>query len=269
MELYKIAREIRSDCLEMTFAAKSGHPGASLSIVEILVVLYFHVMKIDPANLEWQHRDRLILSKGHGCSALYSVLSKRGYFDRKYLNSFRKINSFLPGHPDSLLTPGIDASTGSLGMGLSMGIGMAIHADREEKDVYIYVIMGDGEQNEGQVWEGAMAAAHFQLGNLICFIDKNGSQVDGETDLVMSSRPLREKWQAFGWHVQEIDGHQFDEIISAVDLAKEKLTQPSMIIANTIKGRGVKSLENKLEVYGENITDEMANIFRNELAEVR
>lgn len=242
-DLENIANELRCDVLEMIYLAKSGHPGGSLSAADIVTTLYFKIMNIDPKNPNWPDRDRFILSKGHACPIWYAALSKRGYFDRKWLWKLREINSPLQGHPDMNKTVGVDMTTGSLGHGLSLGCGMAFYAKIFNKKFYTYVLLGDGEINEGIIWEAAMTASKYKLDNLIAFIDYNHLQLDGTTEEVMPLEPLKDKWQAFNWHTQSIDGHNIEEIIEAVDSAKNTKGIPSIIIANTTKGKGVSFME--------------------------
>jgi len=249
-ELEDISNDLRCDVLKMIYIAKSGHPGGSLSAADIVTALYFKIMNINPKNPNWPGRDRFILSKGHACPIWYAALSKRGYFDRELLWKLREINYPLQGHPDMNKTIGVDMTTGSLGNGLSIGCGMALYAKIFKKDFYTYVILGDGEVNEGIVWEAAMTASKYKLDNLIAFIDYNHLQLDGTTDEVMSLEPLDKKWEAFNWHVQTIDGHNINEIIGAIDCAKETKDAPSMIIANTVKGKGVSFMENKCDWHG-------------------
>ncbi|MCL4415857.1 MAG: transketolase [Actinobacteria bacterium] len=249
-ELEDISNNLRCDVLKMIHIAKSGHPGGSLSAADIVTSLYFNIMNIDPGSPYREDRDRFILSKGHCCPIWYAALSKRGYFDRKLLWKLREINYPLQGHPDMNKTIGIDMTTGSLGNGLSIGCGMALHAKIFNKSFYTYVLLGDGEIDEGIVWEAAMTAAKYKLGNLVAFIDYNHLQLDGTTDEVMPLEPLADKWEAFNWHVQSIDGHNIQEILRAVDIAKKTTNSPSAIIANTVKGRGVSFMENKCDWHG-------------------
>ena len=249
-DLENISNDLRCDALEMIHNAKSGHPGGSLSAADIVASLYFKIMNIEPANPRWEDRDRFILSKGHTCPIWYAALSGRGYFDRELLWKLREINSPLQGHPDMNKTIGIDMTTGSLGNGLSIGCGMAMYAKIFNKSFYTYVILGDGEIDEGIIWEAAMTAAKYKLDNLVAFIDYNHLQLDGTTDEVMPLEPLADKWRAFNWHVQSIDGHNIGEILEAVDFAKKTNNVPSVIIANTVKGKGVSFMENKCNWHG-------------------
>lgn len=249
-DLKEVTKQMRIDIIEEIAAAGSGHPGGSLSACDIMAVLYFDKMNIDPQNPKWEDRDRFVLSKGHVAPALYAALAERGYFDRSELKRLRKNDSFLQGHPDMKGTPGVDMSTGSLGQGLSVANGMAIAGKLDQKDYTVYVMLGDGEVQEGQVWEAAMSSAHYKLDNVIAFLDYNGLQIDGTNDEVMSIRPVDEKFRAFGWDVQIIDGHNTDEIAAAIDKAKEVKGKPSMIICRTVKGKGVSFMENEADWHG-------------------
>lgn len=241
--LIEKAKEIRKDIITMLKEAGSGHPGGSLSAADILAVLYFREMQINPENPQDPARDRFVLSKGHGAPVLYAALAERGFFPKEELMTLRKIDSQLQGHPDMRKVAGVEISTGSLGQGLSAANGMALAGKLDQADYRVYALIGDGECQEGQIWEAAMLAAHYKLDNLVAFLDYNGLQIDGKITQVMSPEPLAEKWQAFGWHVQVIDGHSIPEIIQALDRAKEVSGQPSMIIAHTIKGKGVSFME--------------------------
>jgi len=254
--LNKIAKEIRKDVLLMTTKARSGHPGGSLSAADIITALYFHHLRHDPKNPQWEDRDRFVLSKGHVCPALYAALARCGYFPREALWTLRKVGSILQGHPDMKKTPGVEASTGSLGQGLSIGIGMALAAKLDKKDYRVYVLLGDGELDEGQVWEAAMAAAHYKIDNLTAIVDLNGLQLDGFTKDVMSLDPVADKWRAFGWHVIEINGHNMKEILDALDEAEKIKQKPTVIIAHTIKGKGVSFMENQVQYHGKPLTEE-------------
>ncbi|HAZ38213.1 MAG TPA: transketolase [Clostridiaceae bacterium] len=248
--LKKVAVNVRQDIIEMITESASGHPGGSLSAVEILTALYFGEMRINPENPKWEDRDRFVLSKGHGAPALYSVLAERGFFDKKELMTLRKIGSMLQGHPNMNETPGIDMSTGSLGQGISAANGMAIAGKIDNKDYRVYALLGDGELEEGEVWEAAMTAAHYKLDNLTAFIDHNGLQIDGPITSVMSPEPVSDKFRAFGWNVIDIDGHNFDEIFKAIDMAKSVKGKPTMIVAKTVKGKGVSFMENNAAWHG-------------------
>lgn len=249
-QLKEKARIIRKDIINMLTEAKSGHPGGSLSAVEIMVYLYFEEMQADPKDPKNEDRDRFVLSKGHGAPVLYSVLAEKGYFPKEELMKLRKINSMLQGHPDMKETPGVDISTGSLGQGLSAANGMALAGKLDKKDYNVYVLIGDGEMQEGQIWEAAMTAAHYKLDNIIAFIDNNGLQIDGFNKDVMNIEPIKEKWQAFGWNTLNIDGHNFEEIEEAIIKAKNTRGKPTAIIAKTIKGKGVSFMENQAGWHG-------------------
>ena len=244
------ARVVRRDIVEMIYQAGSGHPGGSLSAADIATVLYFSQLKHDPRNPDWPERDRFILSKGHCAPLLYAVLAESGYFPEKELKSLRKIGGRLQGHPDMRKTPGVDASSGSLGQGLSVANGMAVGCKMDQLDCTVYVLLGDGEVEEGQIWEAAMFASHFKLDNIIAFVDYNKLQVDGETKRIMNLEPLSAKWKAFGWHVREINGHSMSEILDSIDTAKSVKRMPSVVIAHTVKGKGVSFMENKPEWHG-------------------
>ena len=249
-ELEEKACIIRQDIVKMLGESKSGHPGGSLSATDIVTTLYFYEMKVDPANPKWPDRDRFVLSKGHAAPVLYAALAEKGYFPREELLTLRKIGSRLQGHPSMKHLPGVEMSTGSLGQGLSAANGMALAARLDGKGYRVHVILGDGEIQEGQVWEAAMAAAHYKLDNVVAFLDHNGLQIDGPTEDVMSPEPVADKWRAFGWHVEVINGHDFTEIINALKKAKEVKGKPTMIIANTIKGKGVSFMENQVGWHG-------------------
>lgn len=245
-------KQIRRDIVNMIYTIQSGHAGGSLSIVEILVALYQKKLKVDPQNPHWEDRDRFILSKGHCTPGYYAVLSDRGFFPKEALmNSYRVINGMLQGHPDMKKTPGVDMTTGSLGIGLSAGCGMALGARIKKKDFRVYVLMGDGETNEGQIWEAAKTAAHYKLHNLTAIVDANGYQNDGATNVEMSMCSMSEKWRAFGWNVIEIDGHDLAQILDAFDAVQAWKTKPSVIICNTVKCKGVSFMEeNKVKYHG-------------------
>lgn len=249
-ELVEVSKNIRMDIIEMLTEAKSGHPGGSLSIADILTTLYFNEMNIKVDNPRWDDRDRFVLSKGHAAPALYATLAEKGYFSKEELKGLRKINSMLQGHPDMKKTPGVDMSTGSLGQGLSAANGMAIAAKLDNKDYRVYVVIGDGELQEGQIWEAAMSSAHYKLDNLTAFIDSNGLQIDGSNEEVMNVNPIDKKFEAFGWNVKVINGHNFQEIKNALDNAKETKDKPTVIIAKTVKGKGVSFMENQASWHG-------------------
>lgn len=249
-QLEQIATRIRKDIITMLAEAGSGHPGGSLSAADILTVLYFKEMRIDSENPQWEDRDRFVLSKGHAAPVLYGALAEKGFFPREELMNLRKINSMLQGHPHMRETPGVDMSTGSLGQGFSAACGMAIGGKIDKKDYRVFVLLGDGELQEGIVWETAMLAGHYKLDNLIAFVDYNGLQIDGSNEEVVSVNPIGEKFKAFGWQLIEIDGHSFEEIISALERAKEEGNKPTLIVAKTIKGKGVSFMENQVDWHG-------------------
>jgi transketolase len=244
------AKEIRRHVVEMIGAAGSGHPGGSLSAADIVTALYFNVMRIDPQRPDWPQRDRFVLSKGHAAPVQYAALAERGYFPVSELNTLRKLGSPLQGHPDMKKVPGIEMSTGSLGQGLSAANGMALAAKLDNMDYRVYVLLGDGEIQEGQIWEAAMAAAHYKLDNVIAFLDHNRFQIDGPVKDVMSPEPVAEKWRSFGWDVHVIDGHNIKEIIEAIQQCQKVTGKPSIIIAETVKGKGVSFMEDKVEWHG-------------------
>lgn len=250
-ELKKLANRLRIEIVKMIGAAGSGHPGGSLSEVELLISLYFRVMRHNPKNPDWADRDRFVLSKGHGCPALYAVLAEAGYLDHSVLPTLRKLGSPLQGHPDKRFLPVLEANTGSLGQGLSIGIGMALAAKLDRKDWHTFVMVGDGEIQEGQNWEAAMFAPYHKLENLTVIIDYNHQQLDGFTKDILDVSPLREKFDAFGWHTMEIDGHDFNQVIPTLEEARAGAGgKPACIVANTIKGKGVSFMENNPEWHG-------------------
>lgn len=257
-ELERMAVTIRCDIIEMIATAQAGHPGGSLSAADIVTALYFQVMRLDPQNPEWPDRDRFILSKGHACPVWYAALAERGYFDRAHLGTLRRLDSILQGHPDMRKTPGIDMTTGSLGQGLSAGLGMALSGKLRQKDYHVWVIIGDGETQEGSVWEAAMAAARWKTDNLTAILDRNHLQNDGCVDEQMPIEPLADKWRAFGWHVIEIDGHDMGQIVEALDTAKTIKGQPTILIAHTVKGKGVSFMENIVDWHGKAPCEEEA-----------
>ncbi len=250
------SREVRVWILRSTNAAGSGHPGGSLSATDILVTLYFHRMKHDFRDPHWPGRDRFILSKGHAAPALYACLSLSGYFPVEDLYTLRKLGSHLQGHPCMRKTPGIEMSTGSLGQGISAALGMALAGKLDKAEHRVFTLLGDGECQEGQVWEAAMASSHYKLDNLTAFVDRNGLQIDGSTKDVLNLEPLEDKFRAFGWHVRTIDGHDIDSLIDAIEEADGVKGKPSMIIADTIKGKGVSFMENSLHYHGNSPTDQ-------------
>jgi len=250
VELEEISKLIRKDIVSMLTESASGHPGGSLSIADILTVLFFDEMRIDPKNPKDPNRDRFVLSKGHAAPALYSALARKGYLPVEELKTLRKTGTRLQGHPNMNDIDGIDMSTGSLGQGISAAVGMALAGKLDNKDYRVYTILGDGELEEGQVWEASMSAAHYKLDNLTAFIDFNGLQIDGNTSDVMNPCPIDKKFEAFGWNVILIDGHNYDEIIGAIAKAKETKGTPTAIICKTIKGKGVSFMENEASWHG-------------------
>ena len=248
--LQNMATKIRMGVIEATHAAASGHPGGSLSIADILSYLYFEEMNVDVNNPKWEDRDRLVLSKGHTAPALYSTLALKGFFNYDALKTLRQADSFLQGHPDMKGTPGVDMTTGSLGLGLSAACGMALAGKLDNKSFRVYAIIGDGESEEGQIWEAAMFAAHYKLSNLCVVVDSNKLQIDGPVAEVIGPAPFEPKFEAFGFNVITIDGHNFDEIDAAFSAARECNDKPTAIIANTVKGKGVSFMENKVNWHG-------------------
>lgn len=263
-ELMKKAADVRIGIIEGVHAAKSGHPGGSLSIADILTYLYFDYLNIDPEDPKNENRDRFVLSKGHAAPALYSVLANRGYFDVSELKTLRHIGSFLQGHPDMKHIPGVDMSSGSLGQGISAACGMALSAKHFKNDFKVFTVLGDGELEEGQVWEAAMFAGNKGLDNLTAFIDLNNLQIDGTIDEVNSAKPVDKKFEAFNWHTITIDGHDFEQIEAALKEA-ETVNKPVAIIANTVKGKGVSFMENQVSWHGSAPNDEQYEIAMNEL----
>ena len=259
-KLKKTAAKIRLGIIESVHAAKSGHPGGSLSIADIITYLYFEEMNVDPKNPKWEDRDRFVLSKGHTAPALYAALAEKGFFPVESLTTLRKIDSFLQGHPDMKGTPGVDMSSGSLGLGFSSACGMALAAKLQNKDFRVYSIVGDGESEEGQIWEAAMFAAHYKLDNLCVVFDYNGLQIDGPVAEVMNPAPHDEKLKAFGFHVISIDGHDFEQIAAAFEEAKTIEGKPCAIVATTVKGKGVSFMENQVSWHGAAPNDEQYEI---------
>ena len=255
-KLEEIARNVRIGVIEAVHSANSGHPGGSLSCTDILTVLYFNQMNIDEYKPKAKGRDRLVLSKGHCAPALYSVLAERGFFDKERLKTLRNINGNLQGHPDMNKIPGVDMTTGSLGQGLSAANGMAMASKLDGEGVRVYCICGDGEIQEGQIWEAAMTSAHYKLDNLCLIVDNNNLQIDGTVDKVMSVYPIDEKFKSFGFNVINVDGHNIEELISAFEQAKKVKGKPTAIIANTIKGKGVSFMENQVGWHGKAPNDE-------------
>ena len=263
--LKRIAVEVRKGIIESVYSAKSGHPGGALSCADILTVLYFNQMNIDEKKPDDPNRDRLVLSKGHASPALYSVLAEKGYFDKELLKTFRKIGSDLQGHPDMKKVPGVDMTTGSLGQGLSVAVGMAIASKMDKAGCDIYCIMGDGEIEEGQVWEAAMAASKNKLDNLCVIIDNNNLQIDGQIEKVGVINNITEKFQSFGFNTINIDGHNIDSIIDACTTAKQTKGKPTVIIAKTVKGKGVSFMENQAGWHGKAPNEEQYNLAMEEL----
>ncbi|MCL4416307.1 MAG: transketolase [Actinobacteria bacterium] len=257
-ELKKKANDVRKNIIKMMYNSGLGHIGGSLSCADILTVLYFNELDICPENPRFKNRDRFILSKGHSAAALYSVLAERGFFNKEILfNSFIKCDGILQEHTDRNKIPGVDVSTGSLGQGLSVGVGMALGSKLKKLSFRIYVVIGCGEMQEGQIWEAAMAASHYHLGNLCVFVDYNKLQVCGFNNEIMSIEPVSKKWEAFNWNVIEIDGHSIDEILKSLNKAKQVKKKPTMIIARTIKGKGISFMENDYTWHSAKITEEI------------
>jgi transketolase len=249
-ELKRMAGLIRCDIIEMICTAGAGHPGGSLSATDIVTALYFRLMRIDPQNPGWPDRDRFILSKGHACPVWYAALAERGYFDKKHLATLRRLGSILQGHPDMHKTPGVDMTVGSLGHGFSAGLGMALAGKLRKKDYHVWVVIGDGESQEGSIWEAAMAAPKWKLDNLTVILDRNHLQNDYCVDDVMPIEPVADKWRAFNWHVETIDGHSMEQVVSALEAAKARTGVPTAIIAETVKGKGVSFMENVADWHG-------------------
>jgi transketolase len=249
-ELKQVANQIRQDVVVMVHAAKSGHPGGSLSAADIMAQLYFNEMKIDPENPNMVDRDRFVLSKGHAAPVVYSALARRGYFDPEELVQLRQTGHMLQGHPNMNYVPGIDMSTGSLGQGISAAVGMALAGKLDNASYRTFALLGDGELNEGLVWEALMSAAHYKLNNLTAIVDYNGLQIDGANEDVMGIKPLDKKFESFGWHVIEVDGHDFEALQNAFAEAKATLDKPSVLIAKTVKGKGVSFMEDQASWHG-------------------
>lgn len=264
-ELKSVARHARKLIVEVLICAGCGHPGGALSSLDIMTALYFDTMKIDPKNPQWDERDRFILSKGHSSIGLYSILHLRGFMDKETLLTFRQDNSLLCGHPDMHKVAGVEMSTGSLGHGLSVGAGMALGAKYDEKRHRIFVLMGDGETQEGSIWEAAMFASHHKLDNMIGIVDRNMLQIDGNTEDILALEPYKAKWEAFGWHVVEIDGHDFNQITESLDLTPHSEGKPTLILANTIKGKGISFMEHNAAWHGGGLKGEYAEIALNEV----
>lgn len=255
-ELAITANKVRKNALTAVHSAKSGHPGGSLSIADLLTLLYFEVMNVDPKNPKMPERDRFVLSKGHTAPALYGTLAERGFLPVEDVKGFRSISSYLQGHPDMNKVPGVDMSTGSLGQGVSVAGGMALAAKLDNKDYRVYSVLGDGELEEGQVWEQAMFASHYKLDNLTIFIDNNGLQIDGDITKVMNPTPIDKKFEAFGWHVIKADAHDFNSLLNAINEAKSVKGQPTAVIMKSIKGKNVSFMENNAGWHGAAPNDE-------------
>ena len=268
LQLKKTANNVRLGIIEAVYNAACGHPGGSLSIADVLTYLYFEEMRVDPTNPTDKNRDRFVLSKGHTAPALYSVLAERGFFPKEELKTLRKTASRLQGHPDMKGVPGVDMSTGSLGLGFSTACGMALSAKVSGDSYRVYAALGDGESQEGQVWEAAMFASHYKLDNLVAILDLNGLQIDGPITEVMNPMPHDEKFRAFGWHVITIDAHDFAQIEAAFNEAREVKGQPTVIIAKSVKGKGVSYMENKCEWHGAAPKEEQYNIAIEELKKI-
>ena len=256
---------LRKHIIRMTHNVQSGHPGGSMSSTEIVTALYFHVLRVDPKNPGWANRDRFVMSKGHACPVWYAALAERGFFPVDELLTFRKINSRLQGHPELGTTPGVENPAGAEGQGLSFSVGLALAARVDHEPWHVYCLMGDGEQDVGQTWEAAMAAAKYGLDNLTAIIDRNGIQQEGRTEDIMPLEPLAEKWEAFNWHVLTIDGHDFRQVLAAFEEAQRTKGRPTAIIARTVKGKGISFMENKIKYHGAATTQEE---FRQALAEL-
>ena len=264
-QLQLTACKVRMGVIESTHGAKAGHPGGSLSAAEVFTYLYFKEMNIDPKNPKWEDRDRFVLSKGHTTPGLYSALAERGFFPVEDLPTFRHIDSYLQGHPNMNTVPGVDMSTGSLGQGISTAVGMAIAAKHTGKQNRVYTLLGDGEIQEGQVWEACMLAAHYKLDNFVVIVDNNGLQIDGAVDKVLSPYPIVDKLEAFGFHVEAIDGHDFDQIEAALNTAKTVKGQPTAIVMKTTKGKNVSFMENDAGWHGKAPSDAEYEQAMNEL----
>jgi len=264
-EMEAVAKKLRRHIITMIGKAGSGHPGGSLSAVEIVTVLYFKLLRHMPSDPQWSDRDRFILSKGHAAPLLYAVLAECGYFPLGELSTLRQLGSRLQGHTDRTVTPGVEMSAGSLGQGLSFALGVALAGRLNSQDYRVYVLLGDGECDEGQVWEGAMATAHFKVDNLVAIVDNNGLQIDGWNRDVMNLDPFNRKWQAFGWHVIEVNGHDLSQLTLAFEQAKLVKGQPTVIIAHTIKGKGVSFMENNPDFHGKAPNAEEVEIALKEL----
>jgi len=265
-ELEKKAKQLRRHVVTMIATAGSGHPGGSLSAADIVTALYFKVLRHDPKNPQWPDRDRFVLSKGHVAPILYAALAECGYFPVEELSTLRKLGSRLQGHTDRTLTPGVEMSAGSLGQGLSFGIGIALASRLDKRDYHVYVLLGDGECEEGQVWEAAMSAPHFKIDNLTAIVDHNGIQLDGKCCDIMGLDSLADKWRAFNWHVIEIDGHDMKQVLQALEEAGKTKLRPTAIIAHTVKGKGVSFMENNVNFHGKAPNAQETEIALKELA---
>ena len=264
--LRNMAYTLRCEAIDMIYHGGSGHPGGSLSVAEIVAVLYWSVLNIDPARPDWEGRDRFVLSKGHACPIVYAALAHRGFFDRGLLRTLRHLNSALQGMPDRRKTPGIEMSSGSLGQGLSVGLGMALGARQTGQRYHVYVLLGDGELQEGMVWEAAMAASHWRVQNLTAIVDCNSLQVDGLVDQVMAVEPLADKWRAFGWRADTVeDGHEIDSLLAAFS-ARRRHDGPAVIICRTVKGKGVSFMEHVMEWHASSVNKEQRDQAIQELA---
>jgi transketolase len=248
--LEREAKKIRCLSIEMIGNAGSGHPGGALSSAEIMSVLYFHILRVDAKNPQWEDRDRFVLSKGHGTASWYAALCERGFFSRDELKLFRQKGGILQGHPDMSKVPGVDMTAGSLGQGLSAALGMALAGRMQNRSYHVYALLGDGEIQEGQIWEAAMAAAHYKVDNLTAILDYNDVQLDGPTHEIMEIAPVPDKWRDFGWEVVECDGHSIPELLDALVKAKDVRERPCIVIAHTVKGKGVSFMENTCEWHG-------------------
>ncbi len=268
LELKRLANNIRISIIEGVYNAKCGHPGGSLSITDILTYLYFEEMRVRTDDTAWDDRDRFVLSKGHTAPALYATLAERGFFSKEEIKTLRKTNSRLQGHPDMKSVPGVDMSTGSLGLGFSAACGMALSGKVNGKDYRVYCVIGDGESEEGQVWEAAMFASHYKLDNLVCILDLNGLQIDGPITEVMNPTPHDEKFRAFGWHVITIDAHNFHDIETAFREARATKGQPTVIIAKSIKGKGVSYMEGACEWHGQAPKEDLYKVAIDDLMKI-
>ena len=268
LDLKRHANNVRIGIIEAVYSAGCGHPGGSLSIADVLTYLYFKEMNIDPENPKMQDRDRFVLSKGHTAPGLYSTLAERGFFDKEELKTLRQVDSRLQGHPDMKGIPGVDMTTGSLGLGISAACGMALAAKVDNNPYRVYTVVGDGESEEGQVWEAAMFASHYKLDNLVCILDLNGLQIDGAITEVMNPTPHDEKFRAFGWNVIVIDAHNFNEIEAAFNAARETKGKPTVIIAKSLKGKGVSYMENKCEWHGQAPKEDLYKVAISDLLKI-